>query len=177
MDHQTYIVSANEIVPGIWVGNEAASQSIKFLSDHNICAVVNCTKHIPFANYPGAKLRIAVNDPGSGHTIDQEDMTIMMRAIPDALTFINNNRNRKLGKYSPVLIHCHAGMQRSAVVATLYIAKYVIFPRINGNYISMASKKESVDRAIGLLIARRPVAFSYGTSINFQPVLDRYLTL
>jgi len=39
---------ANEIVPGLWLGNKHASQDRGFLDTKKIGAIFNCTKDLPF---------------------------------------------------------------------------------------------------------------------------------
>ena len=58
-----------------------------------------------------------------------------------------------------VLIHCHAGMQRSTVVVAAYLVQY-------GN---MTPKQ-----AVKYIIQRRPIAFHNGANINFERSLLSY---
>ena len=156
MDTNKYLVSCDEIVKGVFLGNEASSQNIEFLRKHNIGLIVNCTKHIPFADTNAIKIRIPINDPGKVESIHQEDNTIMRYYAPHIIEFIdyyvNNHQN--------VLIHCHAGMQRSAAICALYLSKY-----------KYNDTTDPMNRSVQQIISRRPIAFNRGTNINFLPVL------
>ena len=41
---------ADEILPGLWLGNLEASQDTAFLKEKRIDAVFNCTKNLPFVH-------------------------------------------------------------------------------------------------------------------------------
>jgi protein-tyrosine phosphatase len=57
----------------------------------------------------------------------------------------------------PVLVHCHAGMQRSCAVVACYLIKY--------NYMEPTS-------AIQFIRFKRPIAF-FG-QVNFQSAIDLF---
>lgn len=167
MDPMKFIVSADEIVPGIWVGNEAASQDKVWLSKNRIRVIINCTKHIPFVDENYVKFRVPVNDPGREAELEQPDETLMFKSLPAVTRIIHSYRgNRKAN----ILIHCHAGMQRSAAVCAAYIARFVLYPQL-------LDRRKSMDHAINLIIDRRPIAFNAGASVNFKSALDRFLLI
>lgn len=152
MDPNTYQVSVHEILPGIFLGNQATSQSERFMVENKIDLVINCTKHLP-SKFLGKirYLRVPVNDPGLSE-VHNEDTLVMQRCLPLVGGVIH--AFRKKGK--KILIHCHAGMQRSAIVAAYYL------------YAS--GEKPTWDKAIAEIIRIRPIAFQGGKSINFYPV-------
>jgi len=168
MDPMKFIVSADEIVQGIWVGNEAASQDKTWLTKNRIHVIVNCTKHIPFVDGNYVKFRIPVNDPGKEAELEQSDVSIMFNALP-AITKVIHEYRKRTTKIN-ILIHCHAGMQRSATVCAAYISRFIIYPQIK-------DRRKSMDHAINLIIDRRPIAFNAGSSINFKAALDRFLLI
>jgi len=112
VDINSITPSYTQVLNGLWISNEAASQSAKFMHTKNISFVVNCSKNIPnkFDKYI-RYLRLNVNDPGpfkTGHS--NEDNIKMIKYIPMAVNAIHE----ALQRGENVLVHCHAGAQRSA---------------------------------------------------------------
>ena len=66
-------------------------------------------------------------------------------------------REYKTGQ--PMLVHCAAGMQRSAASTAMFL---------------MATRGFTVDEAIAFIQARRPIAFRPGA--NFRPALESFYT-
>jgi hypothetical protein len=175
-DPNTYRVSADEVHPGIWVGNQAAAASCSFVNSHGFTLIVNCTSHLPNYHercgnahrYPYVRyLRIPVGDPGPPETPGwqgAQDVDLMYRMMPVICRKILEERQRG-GK---VLIHCHAGMQRSAGLAAGYIMRYCCNPGWN--------QPTRYRVAVDVLVRNRPVAFFGGSSVNFRgALLDRPL--
>jgi rhodanese-related sulfurtransferase len=156
VDFNTFIVSVDEIIPGLWLGNEAVSQSEEFVRSHNIGMIVNATKNV-HSKFLGKVhyIRVPVDDPGILGRVqqDNEDVKIMKEVLPYVLTRIA--LFRKHGK--PVLIHCHAGAQRSAIIAAAYL--------LHRGY------AKSSDEAIHKIIQKRSIAFFGGDSVNFAKAL------
>lgn len=120
-DPNFYYLSVNEIIPGIWLGNYAASQDINFLNHKKIEVIFNCSKHIPFPKIEKIlKYNLCVDDPGEVAEHTQDDVVIMKKHL-GRLTKIMNHWHSK-GK--PILVHCHAGMQRSAALMMAYLIRY-----------------------------------------------------
>jgi protein tyrosine phosphatase len=141
-------LSADVIIPNLWIGNRSASQDIHWLRGHNIQAVFNCTKDIPFAQLPLRFYRIPVDDNLAADEI--RNMELWAPEIVVKLT-------REYNKGQPILVHCHAGMQRSAaVVAMFLIAKY----------------RCTTDEAIAYIKMRRVVAFP--VSVNFRKSIEAF---
>ena len=91
----------------LWIGSAADAADDGWLREHDVRLVVNCTRHLPFTKMKGVDLvRVAVHD-------DPSENANMFEALPGATLEVaralDNGRN--------VLVHCHAGMQRSATVA------------------------------------------------------------
>ena len=172
-DPNEIAVSATEILPGLWLGNQASSQSS--LVDR-VDVVVNCTKHIPFLNRADkVKIRIPINDPGAP-TYDwaeakllDKDQKIMLISLPVLMPILS--KLRKLNK--KILIHCHAGAQRSAAIVAAYIMQYGLW-NVPREYKHLDSKKLRLMKLItvvNMIVKKRPVAFYGGRSINFAPAL------
>lgn len=136
---------ATEIIKGLWIGNLHSAQNKKFFEKEIIGAVVNCTPDIPntFETMGVLYLNIPMND-----TLKEKDIKDMNRYLARTVKFIHTNLSNKRN----VLVHCHAGMQRSAAVVAAYLMKY---------------HKKSIMDAINLIIYRRPIAFFYGQNVNF----------
>ena len=56
------VPKANEIVPGIWLGDRNAAKDDKWLNQNNITVVFNATKDLPFAICIKKQYRIPVDD-------------------------------------------------------------------------------------------------------------------
>jgi len=126
---------ANEILPGLWLGNRAASQNVQWLEQNNITTIFNATKDIPFAPGMVSMYRVPVDD-----NLEEDEIRNMELWSWEIVFKVLNEYNK--GK--KILVHCAAGMQRSAaIVAMVLIAKY----RCNS------------DEAIAFIKARRPIAF------------------
>jgi protein tyrosine phosphatase len=127
--------NANVIIPRIWLGNKASSQDVDFLKQNNITVIFNCTKDIPFVQGPYTFYRVPVDD-----NLQKEEIRNMELWSPEIIVKLMKEYNQ--GK--TILVHCAAGMQRSAaVVAMFLIAKY----------------RCSVKEAISYTKSRRPIAF------------------
>ena len=152
----------NEIVPGLYIGNKAASQDVEFLK--GIDFVINATKTIPFKK---KGYRVALNDPG--HSDWGEDQEIMLAELPIVLKIMRNQRN----KGNTILVHCHAGAQRSAAIVLAYLYTYFEWgpPDIKKN------PEEIWRSAVYHIVKKRNIAFFGGTAINFEPALRKFLNL
>ena len=107
--------NADLIVPGLWLGNGKASLDDKFLKENNIRVVFNCTKDLPFHSGISRRYRVPVDD-----NLRAEEIRNM-----ELWSFEAIYKLTKEHKQANVLVHCYAGMQRSAAVVAMYlIAKY-----------------------------------------------------
>ena len=106
---------AREIRPGLWIGSEGDSKNASFVAKHDIALVVNCSKTIPMLNLPGVEYyRIPIDDATDQNDTILSHFPVVVRAIDSVL---------QRGK--GVLVHCRAGMQRSAAtVAAFLMFKY-----------------------------------------------------
>ncbi len=138
---------AHEILPGLWLGNRGAALDPEFLRERKIQAVFNCTKEIPFVESTPLKVRIPVDDNLQPAEIRNLELwsTQFVPKIKAALL------------KGPVLVHCHAGMQRSAAVVAMLL--------INMLHID-------TETAIKYIQFRRPVAFR--PAVNFLEAIKGY---
>jgi protein-tyrosine phosphatase len=139
---------ADEILPGLWLGNAKASQNIQFLKEKNIKAVFNCTKDIPFAPLPINKYRIPVDDnlqAGELRNLELWSFEIVAKIA----------KERRLGH--AILVHCAAGMQRSAAVVAMYL---------------IATYNMRHEQAISFIKHKRSIAF--WPSVNFMKSIQGF---
>jgi protein-tyrosine phosphatase len=113
---------ADLVIKNIWLGNKSSSQNRDFLNNNKIKLVVNCTTdiHIPQwyeddgINY----IRLPIYDWNS-----ESNNNILKAEIMNIINTMNiykvNNKN--------ILVHCFAGMQRSATVIACYLMYYYNF--------------------------------------------------
>ncbi len=138
--------NADEILPGLWLGNAKAAQDVSFLKEKNIKAIFNCTKDIPFASIQANRYRIPVDD--NLQSTEIRNLELWSFEIVAKLA-----RERRQGH--PVLVHCAAGMQRSAAVVAMYL---------------IATQQISKDEAIQFIRKKRSIAFmpmaNFGNSIS-----------
>jgi predicted protein tyrosine phosphatase len=125
----------NNITTHLYLGSiDSLKDSSKF------SLIVNCTKTIEFpdrTNVNQTFLRIPVND-------DPAEGTNLLRFI--TVTQVLEKIHYCRVTFRQVLVHCHAGMQRSCAIVACYLMKYY---RMN------------VEEAIALIKKHRPIAF-YG---------------
>ncbi len=137
----------NLIIPNLWLGNKPTSQDRLWLQANNIKAVFNCTKDIPFANLPMRMYRVPVDD-----NLQADEIRNMGLWAPEIVVKLVKEYN----KGEPILVHCAAGMQRSAaVVAMFLIARY----------------RCTADEAIAYIKMRRPIAF-FGNANFYQSIKE-----
>ena len=109
----TGFYAAKEIAPRIWVGSRADASSAAFFRRNNIRHVINCSKDVPFTFPQVNGFRIAVDDDFSENASMCHSLPIAVAAIESAVSFGNEG----------VLVHCYAGMQRSATVVCALLMK------------------------------------------------------
>ena len=126
---------AHEILPRLWLGNKTASQDVAWLRENNIKHVFNATKNIPFAPGVDHTYRIPVDD-----NLQAEEIANMRHWAPEAVLKILHAYKSGDG----VLIHCHAGMQRSAALMAMFLIVY---------------KDMTANEAMAYIRSKRPVAF------------------
>jgi predicted protein tyrosine phosphatase len=144
------IPDAHEIVPGIWLGNKRASENVKWMKENGITVVFNATKDIPFSSYIKNQYRIPVDDNLQPEEI--RNMTLWSHeAVYKLMQEHNKGRN--------VLVHCAAGMQRSAAIVGMYL---------------IASKGMTWNQVISYIQGIRPIAFR--PSANFKDPLTAFHT-
>ena len=139
--------NANEIIPRIWLGNAKASMDEYFIRQNNINVVFNCTKNLPFSPIIATKYRVPVDDNLEEEEIRNMELWSSEIAFKIMAEFL-------AGK--TILIHCMAGMQRSAASVAFFLIAY--------------EKIRGLD-AIKFIKSKRSIAFyphaNFGRSIDF----------
>jgi hypothetical protein len=107
---------ANEILPGLWLGNRHASMDEDFIRAHRIQVVFNCTKDLPFSPAIPIQYRVPVHD-----NLEEEEIANMERWSKEIVICLM--REYKSGK--AILVHCMAGMQRSAAVVAMMLIAFL----------------------------------------------------
>ncbi len=139
---------AHEIVSGLWLGNKGASNE-DWLTAHQIDAVFNCTKDLPFAQtVPRHLYRVPVDD-----NLQEDEI----RNLEHWSWEIIYKMRKEHASGKRILVHCFAGMQRSAAVMAMYL---------------IATYRCTTDEAIAFIKSRRPVAFM--GSVNFYQAIKRF---
>lgn len=145
--------NADQIVPNLWLGNLRAAQDETFLRNAGIQVVFNCTKDAPFHPSIRRRYRVPVDD-----NLQQEEIRNMeLWSYEIVFKLLNEYKEGR-----PILVHCHAGMQRSPAVVAMFL---------------MVMYRMSLDQAKAFLKQRRPIVFF--PSANFESAMrgfERSLT-
>lgn len=106
---------ADEIIPRLWLGNVHSSMNDEFIIKNGIQVVFNCTKNLPFSPIIPIKYRVPVDD-----NLKEEEIRNM--ELWSAAISYNIIKEYKDGK--TILVHCMAGMQRSAASIAFMLIAY-----------------------------------------------------
>ncbi len=139
---------ANEILPGLWLGNRKAALDEKWIAEKKIKTVFNCTKDIPFLHQIQRKYRVPVDDNLQAEEIRNLELWSYEVVYKLSLEY-------KTGE--PILVHCAAGMQRSAACIALFL---------------IATRNMNVEQAVEFIRERRPIAFR--PWVNFRPAIESF---
>lgn len=146
--------AANEVHPRIYVGNFKASQDVQWLRENKITVIVNCTKDLKFCpiieqTFVKYIYRIPVHD-----NLEQEEIDNLTQWAPEAVFSIAQHWREG----NTILIHCAAGMQRSAATAAMTV--YVL------------QGYTDYKQAISQIKAGRPIAFL--PAVNFKKSIQEF---
>lgn len=141
---------ADEVMPGVWISGWEVALNGEWLARHKIGAVFNCTKEVPFHPYiaPLHQYRIPVDD-----NLQPIEIKHMEQWAPEIAFFIL--REHTAGR--PLLIHCHAGIQRSTTACAFFM---------------MALTQKPLIQVMYAIQSRRTVAFRHGP--NFAAALRSF---
>jgi len=139
---------ADEILPNLWLGSIRAANSAQWLGEKGIKCVFNCTKDIVFIPTIQRQYRVPVDDNLQAEEIRNLELwsyEIVFKMM----------REYKTGQ--PILVHCHAGMQRSAACMAMFL---------------IVAKNMTPDQAMRYIKERRPIAFTPGA--NFRQSIEGF---
>ena len=142
--------NAHEILPNLWLGNRHAALNKEWLEQTNIKAVFNCSKDIPFASGQRHFYRIPIDD-----NLEQEEIRNLELWSWETVYKLR----KELSEGNPVLVHCAAGMQRSAAVVAMFC---------------ISQFRCQTDEAVTFIKSRRPVAFL--GNVNFYKAIKGFET-
>ena len=136
---------ADEIIPGVWIGRWQPALNEEWLRRHGIKAVFNCTKQVAFHPSVPYQYRIPVDD-----NLKPVEINNMEAWAPE----IAYKMICEFNAGHPMLIHCHAGMQRSTSACAFFLMVLTGRPLI---------------QVMHLIKHKRPIAFE--PSPNFASAL------
>jgi hypothetical protein len=139
---------ADEIIRGVWIGNAEDAADGEWLRATGIQVVFNCTKTLPFHPSVPHQYRIPVDD-----NLQPAEIKNMEDWAPEIAYKILHEYNA--GRR--ILVHCHAGMQRSATAVAFFLLVLTGRPLIQVMY---------------LIQSRRPITFK--PTANFAPALRAF---
>lgn len=132
----------SQIIPNLYISDK---QHVPiFNSDYDL--IVNCTPDIPFPIFCNSTIRIPVYD----HPSHAKKMYSLIKQ-----TYVLESMHKHLHAGKTVLVHCHAGIQRSCAVVACYLVKYY---------------KIQPEQAIALIQRKRPIAFY--KNVNFIETIE-----
>jgi len=105
----SYIPPFHQIVPFLYIGSAEALNSASIFQ-----YIINCTRHIPLPKNI-TSLRVPVHD-------HPDETANLMNAIETTKVLETIHTARMNEQH--VLVHCHAGIQRSCTVVAFYLMKY-----------------------------------------------------
>lgn len=137
------------IAKNLWLGDYKSSQNKSFLKENNIKLIVNLSKNLNFTDVKDIKkFRIPIHD-----NLSKESNLGLIKYFDSAYDKIDKTLKSNNG----VLIHCRAGVQRSAALTALYLMK---------------KKGIKSEEAKKIIKSKRCIAFF--NRANFEPVLKYY---
>lgn len=185
--------NVNEIIPNLWLGNYKSALDVNFLLDNKIDFIINCTPTTSFINeilndklkteknndvdpkdlcaiYNIETFRIPVND-----SLLERDFILMEQYLKIVIPLL-------LRKYTiekkRILIHCHAGKQRSSIVVAALLKVLLDHNYIALNEIpSTKCQLTQFQNICKFMLTKRPQVFTYGYRINFAPSYKRFFNI
>lgn len=153
-DEDEPLTDYDKITDRIYLGNYRSAKDKEFFKKHKIRAVLNCTKDVPnhfCADKKIEYMRIPVDD-----SLEKKDFDLMYEFLPIATEFIHKHA---VIQKNNILVNCVAGRQRSAInVACYLVTKHGLNPH----------------DACKFVLEKRPEAFHFGKSLNFDQALNKH---
>lgn len=143
---------ADEVVPGLLLGSRYAALNTEYLAQKNVKAIFNCTKDIPFDPSVKRQYRIPVDD-----NLQEPEIANLAKWSYEIAYKIVMEMKRTKEEGGTVLVHCAAGMQRSAASVAIYL---------------ITVQGLTTDEAIAFIQTKRSIAFK--PSANFEKSIRAY---
>ena len=106
----------NKIIDNLYIGNHESPIDTNFLKENNIKLIINCTKSYSYNVKDDIQMiRLCITDFNS-----PENNIILANNVDKILEIMNIYLSCNEG----VLVHCHMGQQRSAMVVVCFLMKY-----------------------------------------------------
>jgi hypothetical protein len=186
-EQQTHTnLNQNSKFPDLWLGNYKTALDPSFLIDNNIHVIINCTPDLPFIidqlyqenknvdkkfdkiNFNNMEFyRIPVND-----SLLEKDLILMENYFKLGLPFLVK---KYIIQKRNILIHCHAGKQRSAILMAALLKTL-----IDNDHIQIKEIPKQIDDNLqfqyicNYILSKRYQVFTYGFRINFEKTYKRF---
>tara|TARA_B100000795_G_C22576553_1_gene352116 strand:- start:96 stop:575 length:480 start_codon:yes stop_codon:yes gene_type:complete len=131
----------------IWLGNHISALDDDFLQKNQITTVINCSKKLPFSKLIQHRYRIPVDDDYTFSSVIE--LKKILPLIHKKIT------QHVIHKKENILIHCRAGVQRSATTVCYFLMKEL---------------KWTKEYAMYYITSKRYIAFK--PFVNFNLALD-----
>ncbi len=143
--------NADEIIPGIWLGDRKASEDINFIDRFDIKVIINCTKSLPSVFSKVKYYRIPVED-----NLQKSEINKMYKYLIKIMPILESHYKNQ----ETILIHCYAGIQRSAILTAAFLYRITRCP---------------IRDIIMTMKYRRRIVFTPG--MNFADTLRRFMEI
>jgi predicted protein tyrosine phosphatase len=110
------VEDVTEIIPRLFLGNVRASKDKNFIRSKNIQVVFNCTKNLEFSPIIKIKYRIPIED----NLAEEEIRNMELWSNEIAFKIMSEYLDGKT-----ILVHCMAGMQRSACAVAFFLIAFL----------------------------------------------------
>ena len=151
---------ADEIIPGVWISRWQPALNGEWLSENGIVTVFNCTKQVGFHPSVPYQYRIPVDD-----NLQPRELKNMEDWAPEIAYKIL--REYRAGH--PMVIHCHAGMQRSTTACAFFLMVLTGRPLIQVMYLIQSKRKIAFKPSANFAAALR--AFESQVRSQILPVI------
>ena len=165
----------NNIAENLYLSNYETAANEHFIKNNNINVVINCSKDLQkpsfYDEYGIVFYRIPIDD-----SMNKSDTITFKKHLDDSINLISHSRKKKMN----VLVHCFAGIQRSAALVLCYIMfELRSFLQINyGDYYKskenhdILKRNVTLDKIILYLKKKRNVVFF--RRITFNDMINDY---
>jgi protein tyrosine phosphatase len=155
------VEDATEIISGLFLGNEQSSINQDFLTENNISTIINCANDCISPEMTGKDCSFVYVHY---KIVDHSDSANVLKSyLYGAIQIIHNTLQQGQG----VLVHCRAGVSRSATFILAYLMTYGT--NMNSN------KKMSFRDAAEIVKSKRPIINpNFGFCIVLKSLSEEY---